>query len=306
MSALRAALADFIDYAGLFPPAALDLQTTVANHDRYACSSEGWMLGRLVVPLSRLDEVAAVLARSPAPERNWQIAALAGAGDGIESALAAIGRFRASPGTAGVTVSALETVPPGVDAVPTQAGDLVTLERFVEVPLDATRDTWLDALTGVGCNAKVRTGGLTADRFPSPASLASLLAACAHRGLPLKATAGLHHAMHGAYRLTYESGSPTGLMHGFLNLLVAALILRTAAGTTADARRALEVRDPREFTLGEDAISWEGRAFTATACADTRTHLLRSVGSCSFDEPVADLRGLGWLPRDPSARVRRD
>ena len=88
-------------------------------------------------------------------------------------------------------------------------------------------------------------------------------------------------------------------MHGFLNLLVAALILRTAAGTAADAQRALEVRDPREFTLGEDAISWEGRAFTAAACADTRTHLLRSVGSCSFDEPVADLRALGWLPRDP-------
>ena len=198
MSALRAALADFIDYAGLFPPAALDLQTTVANHDRYACSSEGWMLGRLVVPLSRLDEVAAVLARSPAPERNWEIAALVGAGDRMESVPAAIGRFHASPGTAGVTVSALEAAPPGVDAVPTQAGDLVTLERFVEVPLDATRDTWLDALTGVGCNAKVRTGGLTADRFPSPASLASLLAACAHRGLPLKATAGLHHAMHGA------------------------------------------------------------------------------------------------------------
>ena len=203
------------------------------------------MLGRLVVPLSRLDEVAAVLARSPAPERNWEIAALVGAGDRMESVPAAIGRFHASPGTAGVTVSALEAAPPGVDAVPTQAGDLVTLERFVEVPLDATRDTWLDALTGVGCNAKVRTGGLTADRFPSPASLASLLAACAHRGLPLKATAGLHHAMHGAYRLTYESGSPTGLMHGFLNLLVAALILRTAAGTAADARaRARGARSP--------------------------------------------------------------
>src|SRR5829696_259972 len=99
MSALRAALPDFIDYAGLFPPAALDLQTTVANHDRYARSSEGWMLGRLVVPLSRLDEVAAVLARSPAPERSWEIAALAGAGDRMESAPAAIGRFHASPGT---------------------------------------------------------------------------------------------------------------------------------------------------------------------------------------------------------------
>src|SRR5918994_698412 len=216
MSALRAALADFIDYAGLFPPAALDLQTTVTNHERHARSSEGWMLGRLVVPLSRLDE--------------------------------------ASPGTAGITVSAVETAPAGWNALAAVPDHHVTLERFVEVPLDATRNTWLDAVAAGGWHAKVRTGGLTADRFPSPASLASLLEACAQRGLPLKTTAGLHHAIRGAYRLTYEPGSPTGVMHGFLNLLVAALLVRTGAGTAADAQRALEVRDAREFTLGEDAI----------------------------------------------------
>src|SRR5215213_2436926 len=96
MSALRAALAHLVDYAGLFPPAALDLQTTVTNHGRYAHSSEGWMLGRLVIPLSRLDEVAQVLGGLPAMERNWTIAVLAGAGDPIESVSAAIHRLQAS------------------------------------------------------------------------------------------------------------------------------------------------------------------------------------------------------------------
>jgi hypothetical protein len=298
MSALRAALAHFIDYAGLFPPAALDLQTTVTNHERYARSSEGWMLGRLVVPLSRLDEVAQVLGRLPAVERHWTIAVLAGAAVPVESVAAAIHRFQASPGTAGITVSAVETAPAGLDALPAVPDHHVTLERFVEVPLDATCTTWLDAVAAGGWHAKVRTGGLTADRFPSPASLASLLEACAQRGLPLKTTAGLHHAIRGAYRITYEPESPTGVMHGFLNLLIAALLVRTGAGTAADAQRALEVRDAREFTLGEDGIGWQGHTFTAAACAGTRTHLLRSVGSCSFDEPVADLRALGWLPRD--------
>ena len=297
MSPVGAALAQFVDYAGLFPPAAHDLQTTVTNHERYARSSDGWMLGRLVVPLSRLDEVAQVLGRLPAVERRWTIAVLAGAGDPVESVPAAIHRFQASPGTAGITVSAVEAAPAGLDALPAVPDHHVTLEQFVEVPLDATRDAWLDAVAARGWHAKVRTGGLTADRFPSPASLASLLEACAQRGLPLKTTAGLHHAARGAYRLTYEPGSPTGVMHGFLNLLVAALLVRAGA-TAADAQRALEVRDAREFTLGEDAIGWQGHTFTAAACADTRTHLLRSVGSCSFDEPVADLRALGWLSRD--------
>ncbi len=296
MSPLQAALAHFVDYAGLFPPASLDLETTLANHQRYACSPERWMLGRLVVPLSRLGEVAESLAGSPAAQRNWAIAVLTGAGDLLDTVAATIDRFHASSGTAGVTVRALETALPGPDAVLQLTGHLVTLDRFVEIPLDTTRDTWLDVVAEAGCGAKVRTGGTTADRFPSPASLAALLAACAHRGLPVKATAGLHHAMRDAYRLTYDAGSPTGVMHGFLNLLVAALLVRTGAGTTADAQRALEARDPREFSLDEHGIGWEGHAFSADACADTRTHLLRSVGSCSFEEPLADLRALGWLP----------
>src|SRR5688500_18996932 len=108
MSALRAALAHFIDYAGLFPPATLDLQTTATNHERYACSLERWMLGRLVVPLSRLDDVAEMLARSPRPQRQWELAVLAGAGDGPDSVAAAVTRFQASPGTAGVAVAAVE------------------------------------------------------------------------------------------------------------------------------------------------------------------------------------------------------
>jgi hypothetical protein len=211
---------------------------------------------------------------------------------------AAIDRFQASPGTAGVTVSAVETMLSGPDAVAGFSDHFLTLERFIEIPLDAARDTWLDAIAAAGCGAKVRTGGLTADRFPSAGSLAALLEACAQRGLPLKATAGLHHALRDEYPLTYEAGSPMGVMHGFVNVLIAALLVRTGAGTAADAQCALEARDPREFTVSEDAIAWEGHAFTAAACADTRAHLLRSVGSCSFEEPVTDLRALGWLPRE--------
>ena len=305
MSALRAALAHFIDYAGLFPPAALDLQTTVANHDRYARSSEGWMLGRLVVPLSRSTRSPQLLARLPATERNWTIAVLVGAGDPIESVPAAIDRFthrreqRASPS------ARWRRRRPAWMHCPAVPDHHVTLERFVEVPLDATRDTWLDALAGVGCMPRSRTGGLTADRFPSPASLASLLAACAQ---PRPAAQGHGWPAPRDARCVpahLRTGSPSGVMHGFVNLLVAALILRTGAGTAADAQRALEVHDPREFTLDEDAISWEGHAFSAAACADTRAHLLRSVGSCSFEEPVADLRGLdGCL--GIVVRVRRD
>jgi hypothetical protein len=295
MRPLHAALANLVDYAGLFPPAGLDLQTTVANYDRYARSPEHWMLGRLVVPLARTEEVAKTLAGSPPRERAWTIAALVGPEDRLDNLPATLDRFHVSARTAGVTISAIEATLRGPDAVPDLAAVPVEgLERFVEVPLDATRDAWLEAIAASGCSVKVRTGGVAADRFPSSAALAAMLCACARRNLPLKATAGLHHAVRAAYPLTYEPGSPTGVMHGFVNLIVAALVLHTGAGTEADAERALETRDPRQFAWDETALRWDGHSFSADACVDTRAHLLRSAGSCSFEEPLADLRALGW------------
>jgi hypothetical protein len=291
---LRAALSGFIDYAGLFPPACLDLATTVANHDRYARSPERSMLGRLVVPLARLDELAAILSRT-AGERDWAVSALVTAADGCDAMETSLARFHA-PGRNGVTVTSVEAALPDAASVArVRAATPEGLERFIEIPLDETRDAWLDAVAAAECHAKVRTGGVTSDRFPSSAALAGVLAACARRHVPVKATAGLHHAIRNAYSLTYELDSPSGMMHGFVNLLVAALVLQSGAGGEDDAVRALETRDSREFAFQTGAIRWDGWSFDAAACEDTRAHLLRSVGSCSFEEPVAELRALGWI-----------
>jgi hypothetical protein len=302
VNALRAALAEFVDYAGLFPPAGLDLATTVANHDRYARSPDRWMLGRLVLPLAGLDQVPELLRSHDREEggrhggREWQISLLVTPREAPGEVHSAIARFHESEATAGVKVTALEATLSSPEAVPALAGlGGRTLERFVEIPLDDGRDAWLDAIAAAGCRAKVRTGGVTADRVPSATSLAACLHACAARGLAGKATAGLHHPLRNAYRLTYEPDSPSGVMHGFGNLLVAALTIR-AGGNEGDAVRALEAMDPRRFEVSADAITWEGQRFGAGACEDTRAFLLRSVGSCSFEEPVAELRALGWWP----------
>src|SRR6185436_2132053 len=56
---LRVLLADLIDYAGLFPPAALSMQDAVRNYARYAEGEHAWMLGKFVVPEARRAEVPA-------------------------------------------------------------------------------------------------------------------------------------------------------------------------------------------------------------------------------------------------------
>jgi hypothetical protein len=142
----------------------------------------------------------------------------------------------------------------------------------------------LDVLAGAGHRAKLRTGGLRADLFPSPTELAGTLAACVRRGTPLKCTAGLHNAVR---HTDPKTGFPH---HGFLNVLVAVDAL--AAGASALAAVDL---------LGEDdgtGLAAAVRTWPADRIARARG-VFTSFGTCSVLEPVDDLVRLSLLsPRE--------
>jgi hypothetical protein len=145
-----------------------------------------------------------------------------------------------------------------------------------------------------GACAKLRTGGTTADAIPTTRIVAEFLAACARRGVRMKATAGLHHAMRGDYRLTYAADSDSAPMHGFVNFYVAA----AAALSDADAEeieRILDDSDPANFRASDDAITWRTRSLSADDLHRTRKRLAISMGSCSFNEPIEDLHAMGWI-----------
>ena len=54
MSVIQSALRGLIDYAGLYPPAALDMRTAVRNYLEYRSEHKhAWMLGRFIVDAGR-------------------------------------------------------------------------------------------------------------------------------------------------------------------------------------------------------------------------------------------------------------
>lgn len=162
--ARRALLDRLIDHAALFPPASLSLADALAEDARARASSDGWVVGRFVAPLSRLPDT-----------------------DGADVRLAVV-----LDADLASNCQLLARLDPRVEAVEARPGidpELVrgaASEVYVELPAE------LDRLAALGLRAKVRCGGA---RIPSVEELADVVRGCREHGLVLEATAGLHHAV---------------------------------------------------------------------------------------------------------------
>ena len=110
------------------------------------------------------------------------------------------------------------------------AADLLDrrFDTYMEVPSPAAAGDILAAIAGTKAKAKVRTGGVTREAFPSSADVVGFIAGCVAHGVAFKATAGLHHPWRNEYPLTYAPDAPCGTMFGFLNVLLSAAALRAA------------------------------------------------------------------------------
>jgi hypothetical protein len=290
-----ALLAGLVDYAGLFPPAALSMDDAAAEYGRARRSPEAFMLGRFVLPAGRLGELARSSA-GPLPEPGagepWPLSALLGPDVRGDSAL--VTAFNASSaGQAVVDAVELMAGSPG-EAEAALAALPAGLAAFVEVPLDGDLGGLLEVLGRRRAGAKVRTGGVVPEAVPDPADVARFIAACAGAGVRWKATAGLHHPVRAAHALTYADGGPRAVTHGFLNLFVAAVAARGGA-SPADLEALVREEDPTAFRIGESALAWRHLRFSADDVAGARRGFATSFGSCSFAEPVAGLRALGVL-----------
>lgn len=314
-------MSGLIDYAGLFPPAKLGMPDAIDRYSRHLASPDAWMLGRFILPCSRIEEFEAA-ATPNLPTRALDDASALGAGgwpisvliDGdFEQNLEAIFAFNErhlKPSNGLAFIDAIEIKVPDGDA---RDGAAYIDGKLEEMPeglypffelnvMPASRGAALPdlrgaiaALSGADAGAKVRTGGIVPEAIPSTRAVAEFIATCAAGDVPFKATAGLHHIARGEQALTYEPGCPRAVMHGFLNVFVAAGFARAHEIEVRHIQHVLDEGDARAFVLGEQGITWRGHTLELEQIDEMREAFALSFGSCSFDEPVGELRALGLV-----------
>lgn len=279
-----------VDYAGLFPPASCTMARAVEQYAGYRDGPDQLLLGRFVVAASRLDELGLELAAwsldHPLGSR-WPLAVVFGNNLPIE--LSRIAQFNASVHGAVTTIEAVEFKVSSIGQIAYLAGLLPTgPARFMEVPSEGPYSELITAIAEAGAFAKVRTGGVTPEVFPSPEELTRFLMAVTRRRLPFKATAGLHHPFRGSYPLTYQPEAESHVMFGFVNLFLAtASLMHGAEGETAQA--ILEEDDLTAFRGDDTGWSWRELRWSTEELDEVRQYGFTSFGSCSFEDPVREL-----------------
>ena len=297
-----------IDYAGLYPPASLPLEQAFANFVKYQNDAEAWMLSRFVIPARRLTELSPLL---PAVG-NFSFTLLGRSGkDAVEFSrnleldVQEIRSF-ASLHTERVVLDMFEVTLPAssfddqfaLNTLVKQTADLLNINGltvFFEAPFG---DDWqmradklfyaLRKVKDKHVGFKLRTGGVTADAFPTTEQVAWTIVEARDSGIPIKCTAGLHHP------IRHFNESVQTKMHGFLNVFGAG-VLAAANGISQDlVQFILDDEDPASFSFSDDAFEWKG-LHADTADIERIRHQVTSFGSCSFDEPREDLRKLSFL-----------
>jgi hypothetical protein len=318
---VNALLDGSIDYAGVFPPASLELSRAVSEYSRCREGGDAWMLGRFVVSCSRLPEARTLAQDLPAKDgRPWRFAALVGGGESEGDVLGRLhsegdilAAIRGRGGSARpFVVEALEMRVPGdvlssckpervrsfvvraletlEDAVPS------TIEMFIEGSTGESETAMdraiVEGLAGVGGSAKIgvklRCGGQDSTSFPPVIRVANLLTHCKAMGVPLKLTGGLHSPVRGT--LADQTH------HGFVNIMGASVLLQAGVIDGADVAACIGETEPSAFSFSDGVFAWRARRAPLAAVLKARKSLVVGFASSRFGEPAKGLRALGWLP----------
>ena len=274
----RPLLDALVDDAGLFPPTALTMPDAVARHRADQAAAEPMLSQRFLCPASRIEE----LRRNLVDTDRVELGLIADRGaDGLAEACATVATDpRLSLALLELPLAAFGGAAPVAAALRAVAEVPSTVPAFLEPVTPSEVDALLAAIAagrGRPLGAKLRCGGVRAELFPTPATVAHFIVGCTTAGIPFKATAGLHHPAR------HRDPATSFLHHGYLNLLLATAEAVGGAGEEA-VRAVLETEDTA--LLGRQVAGLD----PGTA-AEARRALV-GYGSCSTSTPVLEARAI--------------
>lgn len=293
-ASFRNFMTGLIDYAGLFPPASLDIETALDNYAGYLEGEEGWMLGRCIVPAAQLHRVAlrpgfrcsVIVSPGVSREELDQLSAFTGRVEMVETRLAD------NSGSTDQILDQMLHMETRLDL----AG-LGDAQLFVEAGNTAPAAAAIAAFNGRGSGGevignagyKLRCGGVESKAFPTLERVAEVIGICRDHDIPIKFTAGMHHPLR-----NYSSEVGT-MQHGFINIFGAALLSWGCNLSIDETVQCLCDETARHFRFTEEGFSWQDKTISAGEITRLRQSRAISFGSCSFAEPVDGLRSLGFL-----------
>jgi len=300
-----------IDYAGIFPPANLELAQAFHNFLFYRQGEYKWMLNKFIIPAKKLEDLSTLVKEikidTPVP--------LSIIGSGGDTIL----RFSESLSIDAKKISGFmnqncnlfsadvfEVMLPKEITDQEEADDMLDLMISVSGELDKVygkevpvfyealldekyEETILKVVENIAslnnkCGYKLRTGGTDAASFPASEQIAFAIMTCAEFNVSIKCTAGLHHP------IRHFNDGVNSYMHGFFNVFAAGILAYTSNLDEMEILEILNDEDPDEFMFEDNGMEWNEVEATNEEIHEARVNLITSFGSCSFEEPVDDLK----------------
>lgn len=283
---VRTLLQGVIDFAGMFPPKQLLARAAIQLYKQHHASPFRHVLGRLVIPGNRVDDVEQRALHDFRFDRCMQISMTTTAQEFNAQILGKVRRFNEycrRPDVGHAVIDSFEVRVDEVSDIAGVCGMVPPQSVFIETPMMLDPNVTIKSIKEAGVGMKLRLGSL-----PPAVDVARFIRLCAGSDVRFKATQGLHNPW-------TEQSAGEVTHYGFLNLLIASAIAITS-DTIPVEDIATILCDPTVIEIGEDRIQLpEGRSLGIHDIKRAREGGMVSFGSCSFEEPTDALDKLGLL-----------
>lgn len=284
-------LEELIDYAGIFPPAALTSIDAANEYGSLIESKDSWIVGNIAWSVERLADFESFADKS----LDWSFAAIGRQSSDATSFTDArkadqleMDRFLSAFSDA--EIATYEFKIPHLDLVERATKQFKSLAKttdvYFELPWEMDISEALATIAGAEIyQVKFRTGGLKKEMYPASEQLANAIKQSIDLEVPFKLTAGLHEP------IAHQESSNGADAHGFLNVIAATSLAYHDDASIKSMVEILNLREESRWKVSSKGIEFDNTSLSSASLDEVRG-MFTSFGSCSVQEPLAGLNRL--------------